>query len=107
MGHDKEVPQLTRFVALAYARNDSNGHARFERGELAGILCVDRRNVGKLIDRAVRDRWLDKLSCSECLVTPPHISDRLKTAELCPVHERIAARQRARKMSYKSGDITP
>jgi hypothetical protein len=87
IGDDAETtPLLTRLVAKAYARADSNGHARFVRGELAKALGVTKQAVQKLIDRAVRDRWLTDLSCSECLVAPPHITDRRYIAGPCPVH---------------------
>jgi hypothetical protein len=86
IGCDVETPNLTRLVAYAYARADSNGHARFVRGELAKLLGVTKQQVQKLIDRAVRDRWLTAASCSECLVAPSHVSDRRYIAGPCPVH---------------------
>jgi hypothetical protein len=86
IGSDTEAPNLTRLVALAYARSDSNGHARFVRGELAKLLGVTKQAVQKLIDRAVRDKWLTAASCSECLVCPPHVTDRRYIAGPCRVH---------------------
>jgi hypothetical protein len=86
IGTDAEKPKLTRLVALAYARSDSNGHAQFVRGELAKLLGVTKQAVQKLIIRAVRDGWLTDTSCSECLVTPSHITDRRYIAGPCRVH---------------------
>jgi hypothetical protein len=87
IGADVEAPKLTRLVALAYARSDSNGHAQFVRGELAKALGVTKQAVQKLINRAIRDRWLTAESCSECLVAPPHVSDRrYLAAGPCRVH---------------------
>lgn len=95
MGHDMEVPNLTRLVALAYARTDENGHARFRRGELMTLLGVTRQAVQKLIDRAVRDRWLTNASCSECLVAPAHITDRRYASGPCPVHAALSGESAA------------
>lgn len=86
IGNDTDTPKLTRLVALAYSRTDSNGHARFVRGELASKLNATKQAVQKLIDRAVRDKWLTNISCSECLVAPPHVSDRRYITGTCPVH---------------------
>ena len=86
IGIDESTPKLTRLVALAYARTDSRGHARFVRGELMQKLGTNKQGVQKLIERAVRDRWLTDLSCSECLVAPEHITDRRYVTESCPVH---------------------
>lgn len=83
---DTTAPPLTRLVALAYARTDENGHARFLRGELMKKLGTTRQGVNKLIARAVRDRWILDISCSECLVAPEHITDRRYSAGSCPVH---------------------
>ncbi|OBK46506.1 hypothetical protein A5656_03595 [Mycobacterium gordonae] len=86
IGLDTDKPKLTRLVALAYARTDENGHARFLRGELMKKLDTNKQGVQKLIDRAVRDGWLTDLSCSECLVAPPFVSDKRYHAGPCPVH---------------------
>lgn len=86
IGLDTGKPKLTRLVAFAYARTDSNGHARFLRGELMKLLDTTKQTVQKLIDRAVRDGWLTDRSCSECLVAPSHISDRRYVAKPCPIH---------------------
>lgn len=86
IGNDTTKPKLTRMVALAYARTDSRGHARFVRGELMQKLGTTKQGVQKLIDRAVRDGWLTDLSCSECLVAPEHITDRRYITDACPVH---------------------
>lgn len=91
MGQDPTVPNHTRLVALAYARTDENGHARFRRGELMETLGVNKQAVQKLIARAVRDRFLMSASCSECLVGPPHISDRRYASGPCPVHAAVRA----------------
>jgi hypothetical protein len=58
IAQDDGTPNLTRLVALAYARTDEFGHARFLRGELMGKLNVSKQAIQKLIDRAVRDKWL-------------------------------------------------
>lgn len=87
VGTNADTPRLTALVALAYSRADSNGHAQFVRGELAKLLGVTKQAVQKLIDRAVRDKWLAGASCSECLVAPPHITDhRYVTKGPCRVH---------------------
>jgi hypothetical protein len=70
IAQDKETPQLTRLVALAYARSDSNGHAHFGHGEIMQILGTNSQQVQRLIDQAVRDRWLRELSTAYCLVAP-------------------------------------
>ena len=87
MGQDKEVPVLTRLVALAYARTDSNAHAQFGHGELMQILCVEKDKVQRLIGQAVKARLLDPMSCASCLVAPAHISDHRYLANPCDRHK--------------------
>lgn len=86
IGNDETKPKLTRIVALAYARTDSRGHARFLRGDLMKRLSTSKQGVQKLIKQAVRDGWLTDLSCSECLVAPSFITDRRYITDSCPVH---------------------
>lgn len=89
IGNNTSTPKVTRLVALAYARTDENGHARFRRGELMTKLGITRQEVQRLIARAVRDWWLTGQSCSECLVAPKHITDRRYSAGPCPVHAAV------------------
>lgn len=95
--HDQRLDQWLRVTAAAYGGHRANGHALFERGELARITSTlnlttgeltPNRNLSRHIAQAVDLGFLVKRSNSRCLIVPGHavdggLGDR---EEECPVH---------------------
>jgi hypothetical protein len=104
---DRRIPLWLRVAFLAFGAHKANGHARFKPGEIGMIFGtvdtetgeikpVDKANVQRAIRNATQAGWLAEGSSSLCLVVPAHaITGGLGFEnEVCPLHERTAARRR-------------
>lgn len=104
-----KLPMWARVVAYAYGRHEANGHAVFQRGDLAWLLGKPPQDgepskkahpttVRDAIATAVKYGWLAEDSCAECLIVPSHgIEGPPGNAEKpCPVHERKYTQRRAK-----------
>lgn len=79
---DARLPMYLRVAAAAYGRHRKNGHAPFDRNELALIVGLDRRTgVAKQVDRnnlqreirkAITLGFLAPTSRIRCLIVPAH-----------------------------------
>jgi hypothetical protein len=108
---NKDLEVWLRLSQLAVARVQANGHAPFQRGELAQILGVHPDNVGREIRKAVGYKYLVPGSATCCLVPNP---DRFNTGGLqrrgsasavCRFHENREAREVDRAIEAASAAI--
>ena len=103
---DPDLPLWLRLVSAAYGNHRANGHAVFARGDLAialghpdvttgEIFPVDRSNLRRAIQVAVKHQWLSPQSTTRCLVVPAHaVSGGLGSpAQECPQHARARGRR--------------
>lgn len=63
-------PLWLKMACMAYARVGANGHAGFDRGELAELMGKGRQDIHRAIRTAVEYGWLEDGSCTECLIPP-------------------------------------
>lgn len=61
-----------RLFCLANGYHRRNGHATFERGQIASILGISATQVSNVIAKAKELGLIDDRSCSRCLIVPPH-----------------------------------
>lgn len=83
---NRSLDQWLRVFFLAVSRMGSDGHAHFGPGELGRLLgCdpatgstdpLDKRNVNRAINRAIKEGFLDQTSGSTCLVPAAHLVSR-------------------------------
>jgi hypothetical protein len=73
---------------MAYARVGANGHASFERGELAELMGKCRQDIDRAIRTAVDKGWLHEASCTECLIPPGDFIEMSfgNSRKACKVH---------------------
>jgi hypothetical protein len=85
-----EQPLWLKVACMAYARVGANGHANFERGELANLMGKCRQDIDRAIRTAVGKGWLDEGSCTECLIPPGDFIEMSfgTSRKTCKVHER-------------------
>ena len=84
MAENTSLPGWLRLHYLAMARMRSDGHAHFERGELADalgkvnaggeLIPADRHNVQRAIRAARKHNVLAEESCTTCLVVPRDVA---------------------------------
>ena len=63
-------PLWLKVPCMADVRVGANGHANFERGELAELMGKCRQDIDRAIRTAVEKGWLHEASCTECLIPP-------------------------------------
>lgn len=73
---------------MAYARVGANGHASFERGELADLMGKCRQDIDRAIRKAVEYKWLHEAFCTECLIPPGDFIEMSfgNSRKVCRVH---------------------
>jgi hypothetical protein len=104
---DPAYPLWCRVAWLAFARHKSNGHAAFQRGQIAeifggfgadGFTPLDPSNLQRAIRDAKKAGLLDPSSGTECLVVPAHAIEggQGNPTDECPVHARKAGARKRR-----------
>lgn len=81
-------PLWLKVACMAYARVGANGHAQFDRGELAALMGKCRQDIDRAIRTAVERGWLGEASCTECLMPPGDFIEMSigNSRKLCKVH---------------------
>ncbi len=99
---DRRLPRRLRVVALAYGVHDNDGHARFDRGQVALVLgtvdqetgeviTLNRQRVHEAVQQAVDLGFLGDGSNARCLIVPAHDVKKGPLdapAKPCPIHVR-------------------
>ena len=91
---------------MAYARVGANGHANFERGELAHLMGKCRQDIVRSIQTAIEKGWLHEASCTECLLPPGDFIEMSfgSSRKTCKVHGGVREIKRGARQTSWPGD---
>jgi hypothetical protein len=99
-------PLALKVALLAYARLQANGHARFQRGELAELTDKRRQDIDRAIRIAVKNGWLHEASCTECLIPPGDFIEMSwgNSRKACSIHPDMRKINRGATETCRSGE---
>jgi len=90
---DPLLPYWLRVAALAYGKQQDNGHAPFRRGQIALILGRPDHpyaHVGRAIEDAIEYGWLGPGSYWGCLIVPFDHAKKGKLSRPTPCRKQAA-----------------
>lgn len=117
---NSNLPNWLRVAFLAYGSHQANGHATFDRGDIAAMLgggvdevtgeirLAPRQRVSEAIRAAIREAYLAEGSNSRCLIVPGHAIEKHNgnVNARCDRHATPKARTAGRPL--RAGcDVTP